>query len=69
MPALPQGDPALTGSSCVPGLEEADLDSLRVPGIDGEVHPVVRHGRPERGREIVGGVHGHKPRESLTLGT
>ena len=41
-----QVDPDLAGSGPVAGLEEADLDLVRVSGKDGEVHAIGCHGGP-----------------------
>ena len=60
-----QGDPALTGTRRVVGVEQGDLHGFRVPGIDGEVHAVAGDRCPERGNEISRGAHGHKRRQSL----
>jgi hypothetical protein len=65
MAAAGQGEPALAGSGRVAGLEQADLDRVRVTGVDGKVHPVRGQGGPERGRQISGGAHDIKVRQWL----
>jgi hypothetical protein len=60
-----QVDPELARSGRVTGLEETDLDLVRVSGKDGEFHSIGRHGGPVPGREIAGGAHGNKRRQWL----
>ena len=60
-----QVDPDLAGSARVTGLEETDLDLVRVSGKDGEIHTIGRHGGSVLRREIAGGAHGHQRRQSL----
>ena len=60
-----RADGALTGSGRVPDLEEADLDLVRMPGEDREVNAIGSHRGAVWGREVAGGAHGTKRRQSL----
>jgi hypothetical protein len=60
-----QCDPALADPCCVTGLEETDLDGVRVSGVDGEVNAGAGGCGTKGGREISRGAHGLKGRQSL----
>src|SRR5680860_320783 len=58
-----QVDPDLAGSGRVAGLEQTDLDLVRVSGKDSEVHTIGRHAGSVLWREIAGGAHGNKGKQ------